>query len=157
MRSTGPWKRASDLFVVDTNLLIYAAIEESAEHDRVQPLLEQWRSGPAPCFLTWPIIYEFLRTTTHPRVFRNPLKLSAAWSFVDALTQSPAVDVLVAMEHHGEVLSQLTREYPRVSGNLLHDLHTVALMREHGVTEIRTADTDFHQFTFLRVSNPLSS
>jgi predicted nucleic acid-binding protein len=32
---------------------------------------------------------------------------------------------------------------------------TSALIREHGVTEIRTADTDFHQFGFLTVTNPL--
>jgi len=29
-------------------------------------------------------------------------------------------------------------------------------MREHGVTEIRTADADFHQFPFLEVVNPLA-
>jgi len=28
-------------------------------------------------------------------------------------------------------------------------------MREHGITEIRTADADFHQFRFLTVVNPL--
>jgi predicted nucleic acid-binding protein len=28
-------------------------------------------------------------------------------------------------------------------------------MKEHGIPEIRTADTDFHQFPFLRVVNPL--
>ena len=31
------------------------------------------------------------------------------------------------------------------------------LMREHGITEIRTADADFHQFRFLTVVNPLDS
>ena len=35
-----------------------------------------------------------------------------------------------------------------------HDLHIAAVMREHGITEIG-ADTDFHQFKFLRVVNPL--
>jgi hypothetical protein len=30
-------------------------------------------------------------------------------------------------------------------------------MLEHGVMEIRTADTDFHQFPFLRVVNPLAA
>jgi predicted nucleic acid-binding protein len=58
---------------------------------------------------------------------------------------------------HGEILEEITRLHPRVSGNLVHDLHTAALMREHGVAEIRTADADFHQFGFLRVVNPLVS
>jgi len=38
----------------------------------------------------------------------------------------------------------------------LYDLlDAAALMREHGVVEIRTADMGFHQFKFLRVVNPL--
>lgn len=44
-----------------------------------------------------------------------------------------------------------------LGGNVVHDLHIAALMVEHGVTEIRTADTDFHQFEFLRVRNPLTA
>lgn len=31
----------------------------------------------------------------------------------------------------------------------------VVLMREHGIKEIRTADTDFLEFRFVRVVNPL--
>lgn len=38
----------------------------------------------------------------------------------------------------------------------MHDVHTAVLMKEHGIDEIRTVDTDFHQFRFLRVVNPLS-
>ncbi len=37
----------------------------------------------------------------------------------------------------------------------MHNLHTAALMKELVVSEILTADTDFHQFRFLRVENPL--
>jgi hypothetical protein len=29
--------------------------------------------------------------------------------------------------------------------------HTAILMREHGIREIYTRDTDFHRFPFLRV------
>lgn len=46
--------------------------------------------------------------------------------------------------------------HPKIAGNLIHDLHTAVLMKEHGITEIRTADTDFHQFAFLRVVDPLA-
>lgn len=63
--------------------------------------------------------------------------------------------MLVPTERHMEVLEGLSTRHPRLSGNIVHDLHTAALMREHGVTEIRTADTDFHQFPFLTVVNPL--
>jgi predicted nucleic acid-binding protein len=64
--------------------------------------------------------------------------------------------VLVVTERHAAVLDQLVIGHPRLRGNPLHDLHIAALMMEHGVAEIRTADTDFHQFSFLRVVNPLA-
>ncbi|HEY6577991.1 MAG TPA: hypothetical protein VIY09_01590 [Rhizomicrobium sp.] len=35
---------------------------------------------------------------------------------------------------------------PHLAGNLLHDTHTAILMREHGISRIRTRDTDFNQF-----------
>ena len=41
-------------------------------------------------------------------------------------------------------------------GNLFHDIHTAVLAREHGVPEIVTADTDFLQFSFVRVTNPVA-
>jgi predicted nucleic acid-binding protein len=53
------------------------------------------------------------------------------------------------------VLDELAALHPRLRGNVVHDLHTAALMREHGVAEIRTADADFYQFPFLTVVNPL--
>jgi len=42
-----------------------------------------------------------------------------------------------------------------LAGNLYHDAHTVALMREHGISSIFTRDTDFHRFHFLEVRDPL--
>lgn len=63
--------------------------------------------------------------------------------------------MLVPSERHSAVLKELTQQFPRLRGNVIHDLHTVALMREHGATEVRTADTDFRQFGFLTVVNPL--
>jgi predicted nucleic acid-binding protein len=41
-----------------------------------------------------------------------------------------------------------------VRGNLVYDVHTAILMREHGVREIYTRDTDFHRSPFLRVAAP---
>jgi predicted nucleic acid-binding protein len=83
------------------------------------------------------------------------MSFADAWSFIESVRLSPSFGILVETERHAEVVCDLTREYPHISGNRLHDLHIAALMREHGVVEFRTADTDFHQFKFLRVVNPL--
>jgi hypothetical protein len=143
------------VFVVDTNLLIYAANENFPGRQRARSLLAEWSSSDERWFVTWSVVYEFMRVVTHPTVFPHPLSFADAWDFIESLRLSPSFGILVETDRHAEVVRDLTREYPHMSGNRLHDLHIAALMREHGVVEIRTADTDFHQFKFLRVVNPL--
>jgi toxin-antitoxin system PIN domain toxin len=143
------------VFVVDTNLLVYAANEDFPGRQRMQSLLAQWSSSGEPWYATWSILYEFLRVVTHRSGFPHPLTFADAWSFIENLQSSPSFGILVETDTHAEVVRDLTREYPRMSGNRLHDLHIAALMREHGVVEIRTADIGFHEFKFLRVVNPL--
>ena len=143
------------MFVVDTNLLVYAANRDFAGQNRMLKLLHQWGSADEPWFATWSIVYEFLRVTTHRAVFSNPLSFSQSWSFIEALRQSPSFAILIETVHHPEIIAALAIANPHLSGNHLHDLHIAALMKEHGISEIRTADTDFHQFKFLRVINPL--
>ena len=130
-------------------------MQETAGHPRARMLLSEWGSGAEEWVITWSIAYEFLRVTTHVSVFAHPLTFAEAWSFIESLFHSPSFAVLTETERHAAVVRDLTREYPRMSGNRLHDLHIAALMREHGVTEIRTADSGFHEFKFLRVVNPL--
>ncbi len=144
------------MFVVDTNILIYAADRDSAFHDRCRELLDEWRHKAAAWYLTWGVLYEFLRVTTHPRVFRKPWSASQAWSFVEALTASPFLGILIATERHADVVSELIGELPHLSGNLMHDLQTAALMREHGIKRIYTRDTDFHRFPFLEPVDPVT-
>ncbi len=143
------------MFVVDTNLLIYAAIDDLPIHDRARLLVDEWRNSSEAWLITWSVAYEFLRVVTHRSALPHPLSFAEAWSFIESLRAAPSFGILVETERHAEVVRELTREYPRISGNRLHDLHIAALMREHGVVEIRTADVGFHQFKFLRVVNPV--
>lgn len=143
------------MFVVDTNLLLYAAIEDFAEHPRCRQLLEAWRQDPLPWHIGWTTAYEFLRVSTHPSVFENPWSLADAWRFLEAATDAPGFSFLLPTDRHGEVVREIIGLVPQLKGNIVHDLHLAALMREHGIQEIRTADTDFHAFPFLRVVNPL--
>lgn len=64
-------------------------------------------------------------------------------------------DLLVATPRHVAVLARTVSEFPELRGNVLHDLHTAVLMREHGISRICTRDRDFEQFPFLTVVDPL--
>ncbi len=143
------------MFVVDTNVFIYAANADGPEHPRCQTLLDEWRSGNLPWYTTWSVVYEFLRVSTHPRVWAQPWSAPQAWSFIEALTASSGLGFLVETERHEAVARETFGELPDLSGNLLHDAHTAILMREHGIRRIYTRDTDFHRFPFLEVLDPL--
>ena len=145
------------MFVVDTNILIYAADSHVPEHARCRELLLNWRSQISPWYLTWGIIYEFLRVSTHPNVFRKPLKLIEGWNFMETLLASPSLEILQETDHHHQVASEIFKEHPVILGNLLFDAHTVVLMKEHGIRKIYTRDADFHRFKFIDVLDPLSS
>ena len=82
---------------------------------------------------------------------------SAAWSFVTALLASPGLGILVPTQRHADVAEEIISELPHLAGNLFHDAHTAILMREHGIKQICTRDTDFNRFPFLEVIDPLDT
>ena len=145
------------MVVVDTNVLIYAADQDSPYHVACRDWIERQRGRADAWYSTWSILYEFLRVTTHPRVMRRPWVAAAAWDFVAALLASPSLSVLVPTQRHSDVAAQVIREIPHLAGNLLHDAHTAILMREHGIRRVCSRDTDFHRFPFLEVIDPVQS
>ncbi|MEX5213625.1 MAG: PIN domain-containing protein [Nitrospiraceae bacterium] len=145
------------MFVVDTNVLVYAADEDAPAHARCRELLERWRSQRSAWYTTWGVLYEFLRVATHPRVLRTPWTATTAWTFIHALLGSPALSLLVETDRHAAVAEEVLREVPQFNGNVVYDAHTAILMREHGIRRIYTRDTDFHRFPFLEVIDPLTS
>ncbi|MBI4513045.1 MAG: PIN domain-containing protein [Gemmatimonadetes bacterium] len=144
------------MFVADTNVLVYAADESAPEHARCRELVEAWRRSPLPWYVTWGILYEFLRVSTHPQVFERPWRIERAWEFVSALLAAPGLGILLQTARHAEVAALTWNEVPGIRGNLLHDAGTAILMREHGIRRIYTRDADFHRFPFLEVVDPLA-
>jgi len=54
-----------------------------------------------------------------------------------------------------QVYREVTGAFP-VRGNLVPDAHLAALLRQHGVQRLYTADADFRKFTFLEVRDPFA-
>lgn len=142
--------------VIDTNVLLYAVNGDAPEHEKAFAFLtEAGRSGAGWC-LTEGIVYEFLRVSTHPRVFGKPLTSAQALSFLRPFLESSRFSMLVAGPRHWATLGKVLAEERRASGNLFFDLRTVVLMREHGLRRIYTADTDFLRFPSVEVVNPVA-
>ena len=142
-------------FLIDTNILLHGANTASPSHERARGFLEEHLRVRTAWCTTWSIVYEFLRVATHRRVFPKPLKANQALGFIDRLIALDEVAVLAPTDRHFTVLQTVVEDIGFPEGNLFHDIHTATLMREHGVREIVTADTDFLQFRFLTVLNPL--
>ena len=143
------------MLVIDTNVLVYAADEKAPEHSRCRLLLQSMREQASPCYVTWRILYEFMRVATHPNVFHNPFAPHDAWSFVTRLLESPGVGLLAETSRHAAVAKEVFEIVPGIRANLFFDAHTAIVMREHGITRIITRDTDFFRFPFLEVIDPL--
>jgi len=143
------------MFVVDTNVLVYAANADASRHAAALAVVENLRRSPEPWALSWQIVYEFWRVVTHPRVLTVPLARADVAAFCEPLLSSPSLHILVETPRHREFFARTLAELPERAANLAHDAHIVALMREHGVRSIYTADTDFHRFAGIEVVDPL--
>jgi toxin-antitoxin system PIN domain toxin len=135
---------------IDTNVLLYAHRREAPGHVAATRRLASLVASGQPIGLPWPCVYEFLRVSTHPRVYDPPATVEQALGFLRALLRAPSVALLSETDRHGEILETVLAS-SGVSGNLIHDAHIVALALEHGYDEILTEDRDFERFPEIRV------
>jgi len=142
------------VFVVDTNIFVYAADEDSPFHLACRGKVEEWRRLATPWYSTWGIMYEFLRVITHPRIFHKPWTAAGAWKFVEAVLAAPSFGLLVPSTKHAEIAAEVLGRSKNLGGNILYDAQTAVLMREHGIKTIYTRDMDFHRFPFLEPIDP---
>lgn len=144
------------MFVVDTNIFIYAADQDAPEHLPCQKFLSSCLREDTPWYLAWGIVYEFLRVVTHPRVFADPMTTDQAWDYMRIFLDAPATDLLKESDQHATVARDIFVNVPLLTGNRVFDARTAALMRENGIRKIYTRDRDFHRFPFLEVIDPLT-
>lgn len=141
------------MLALDTNILVHAHRRGTAHHEQALALLGELSEGPAPYALFWPGLYEFLRVVTHHRIFDPPSTTGEALEAIRDLLAPPVVRVLSETGRHSVLLQRVLQE-SRVTGNLIHDAHLVALALEHGVHEILTLDGDFARFPQVSSRNP---
>jgi len=141
-------------YSVDANLLLYASDRSSPHHEAATRFLETRVDDPDLFCLSWVTLMTYVRIATHPRIFADPLNSDEALSNVTSLVGLPRVRLIAEEDGFLEVYSAVT-EGIAVRGNLVPDAHLAALLRQHGVTVLYTADADFRRFDFLDVRNPL--
>lgn len=141
---------------VDTNVLLYAHRKESPHHKQAFQLLQGLSEGAVSWAIPWPCVSEFLRVATHPRFYSPPTSLEIALQNIQSLIASPSLTLLSETERHEEILFEILKKYD-ARGNHIFDAKIYTLCREHGISEILTADTDFLKFREIRITNPFLS
>ena len=141
------------MIAVDTNVLIYAQQTQMPEHKKAFAVLKELAEGNRPWAITWPNIYEFIRVSTHNKLFTKTTSLKNALAFIKSVIESPTIRVLSHSSHHWEKMQDIILKAD-ASGNLSFDAQIASILLENGVSEIITNDGDFHRFKDLKVNNP---
>ncbi len=140
-------------YTVDVNLLLYATDRASPFHDRAVDFLRKCTSGSDILCLAWPTIMGYLRISTHPSIFDEPLSPDEALGNMERLLRLPQVRVISEEDGFWETYRKATAGLA-VRGNLVPDAHLAGLLLQHGVNIIYTNDSDFRKFKFLDPRNP---
>lgn len=142
------------MIAIDTNVLVHSHRSDSPFHERAATMLGTLITSGAPWAIPWPSVHEFLSVVTHPRIWRPPTPLRTALDAVEAWLASPSLVMLAEADGYMGVLSDSVMR-ARIVGPRIHDARIASLCALHGVTELWTADRDFHAFPDLSVKNPL--
>lgn len=142
-------------FSVDANILLYASDESSPWHDRAKRFLVECSRSHEPFYLTWPVVFAYLRIVTHPTALPRPLQPVTAEANVASLLGLPHCRLVTEEEGFWSVYRRVTQDAP-ARGNLVPDAHVAAILLQHGVRRFYTRDRDFRRFDFLDVRDPVA-
>src|SRR6185295_8960222 len=117
------------MILVDANLLLYAVNRDSPLHSKAKDWLESAMAGPDEVGFAWVVILAFLRLTTRPGLFLNPLSPETAFATVAEWLDQPLATAVQAGPRHLEILRKLI-EHVGTGGNLTSDAHLAALAIE---------------------------
>jgi len=140
---------------MDVNVLLFASDTASPFYRRAAEFLEERAKGPDILYLAWSTVMSYLRISTHPAIFANPLQPEEAAHNAETLLRLPHVRMLAEEEGFWDLYREVTQKMP-TRGNDVPDAHLATLLRQHGVSTLYTNDRDFRKFAFLSVRDPFA-
>ena len=142
-------------YSVDVNVLLYASDQADPRNDKAIQFLQNRVSDPELFCIAWSTVMAYIRISTHPSIFSHPLSPEEALGNIENLLDLPRVRVLSEDDDFLVMYRNVVSKFP-VRGNLVPNAHLAALLLQHGVRKIFTAESDFKKFEFLEVENPFS-
>lgn len=139
--------------LVDLNVLLYVVNQDSVHHETALQWWEETLRGDEPIGLTWVVVLGFLRLSSNPAIFPDPLDAETALEKVSIWLSLDQMRLIRETDDHWHILRSLLDE-TGTAGNLTTDGHLAALAISHGATLV-SFDSDFSRFPALRWENPL--
>jgi uncharacterized protein len=134
--------------IVDANVLLYAVNADAQHHAEAHEWLDHALGGGDAVGFTWVVMLAFLRISTHPSIFPNPLSVDTATEILQGWLDQPGALVIDPSARHPAILTGLLRETGS-RGNLVNDTHLATIAAEHGA-DVASFDADFDRFKGIR-------
>lgn len=139
--------------LLDANVLLYAIDSSDQRHETAKAFLEDALNGSVRVAIPWQTITAFLRISTNPRAYAEPLTCATAWQFIDDCLNSSPAWIPPQTNATATILGDLLSDAV-VTGNLVTDAALAAIAMEHAIPVV-TNDSDFHRFP-VTVVNPFA-
>ncbi len=144
------------MIIPDANLLLYAYDSESTFFEPARDWWTECLNGTQPVGLCHAVVFAFMRISTNPRVYANPISLGAASRHVETWYQRRVTRTLLAEEGHHIAVLELLQAAGSAGANLVTDAQIAAIALAHR-GEVHTADQDFRRFPGVRCRYPLQA
>ena len=142
MATTAAEQPTSALFI-DTNVLVYANVNEAPQHQAALAAIDQAREDGRVLWISRQVLREYLVTLTRPQAFQDvPLTtvLEQVRLFQDYFEVADDTDAVT------DQLMQLMDDI-LIGGKQVHDANIVATMLAHGIPTLLTHNgKDFERF-----------
>ena len=142
------------LYLLDSNILVYAEMDGMPEHRRASKwMIEALADAATTILVTETSVLSFLRITTNKKVFHPPLTPERAAFFVERFLGHSNVQIFRPSPQHFLDVADLMKKY-NFAGNAVMDTHLAVVAISTGAMLV-TRDGDFDSIPYLRTFNPI--
>ena len=142
------------MIAVDTNILVYAHMNQTQWHASARECIERLWSGDGPWMIPWPCVHEFYAVVTNRNAYKPAATPRQAAQQIDAWFESDSLIVAGEGLSHWPKLRELIDDV-QFTGSKVHDAKIAAICLQAGVSTLWTADRDYSRFPDLHCENPL--